>query len=475
MLNIARGRGSLCYLRTGRLLQQRFATMESINMAQKKEGDISSVFSSLGRTEEVFPERFAQLKKDLWNDKLAQSWTEIVTELEVKAEEIASQGSESIPRVSYKDLRKGLTKEQVTRIKEAGIVIVTGAVPKEEALSWKKSIQEYAQANKPLVRGFPANNVQVFEFYNTVAQTEARTHPAVLDTQRCLLSLWHSSSPSAEVNLDIPISYFDRLRIRQPGDKMFTLGPHVDAGSIERWEDTTYRLTFRKILQGKWRKHDPYDVWPRLNAKQDLYHAPSQCSIFRPWQGWLSLSSTGPTQGTLQFFPALKLSTAYMILRPFFKPTPGGVWEVNLDQTNFPGSGLGTAQEFNTKTHPHMKLDKTVVSLPKVEPGDLVYWHCDGVHAVEAENTGAGDSSVMYIPAAPLTTYNAHYLRNQRNNFISGIPPPDFPGGEGESKFVGRGTVNDIKTKLGRQAYGLEPFAVTSPFMEKANTILMAA
>ena len=29
--------------------------------------------------------------------------------------------------------------------------------------------------------------------------------------------------------------------------------------------------------------------------------------------------------------------------------------------------------------------------------------HCDLIHAVETEHTGAGDSSVLYIPAAPLT------------------------------------------------------------------------
>ncbi|KAF9268460.1 DUF1479-domain-containing protein [Marasmius fiardii PR-910] len=397
-------------------------------MAQKKEGDISSVFSSLGRAEDVFPERFADLKKELWNENLDQSWKEVLGELEVKTQEIATKGSECILRVSYEDLRNGLSKEQTTQIKDTGIVIITGAVPKGEALSWKKSVQDYAEANKPLVRGFPPNNVQVFEFYNSPAQTLARTHPAVLETQRVLLSLWHSTSPAAaaEVDLSTPISYFDRLRIRQPGDTVFTLGPHVDAGSIERWEDPTYRECFRKILEGKWRDHDPYDVGARVNAKQDLYQAPNQCSIFRPWQGWLSLSSTGPGEGTLQFFPSLKLSTAYMILRPFFKPgpTPDSPWERNLDSPLFPGSGLGQGQEFNTTTHPHLRLDKTMVSLPKVEPGDQVYWHCDGVHAVESEHRGKGDSSVMYIPAVPGTVYNAHYLRNQRNNFINGIPPP---------------------------------------------------
>ena len=35
-------------------------------------------------------------------------------------------------------------------------------------------------------------------------------------------------------------------------------------------------------------------------------------------QGWLSLSDCGPGQGTLRLLPSLKLSTAYIMLRPFF-------------------------------------------------------------------------------------------------------------------------------------------------------------
>ncbi|KAI3611953.1 duf1479 domain protein [Moniliophthora roreri] len=437
-------------------------------LAEKKEGDISLVFSSLNDSvSNVLPERFSQLKKDLWDDRLIQSWKEVIGELEVKTQEISRLGSEAIPRVPYEDISKGLSSEQVARVKDAGVVVITGAVPKEEALAWKKSIQDYAAANKERVRGFPADNIQVYEFYNTIAQTKARTHPA--------------SNPDSEVSLETPISYFDRLRIRLPGDTMFTLGPHCDGGSIERWEDPTYRTCFKNILEGNWRAHDPFDATPRIHAKQDLYNAPNQCSIFRPWQGWLSMSRTGPGEGTLRVFPSLTLSTAYAILRPFFRPKSTSStsmkaedWELDLDGTNFPGSGMGKGQEFNEKTHPHLKLDKTMTSVPRVEPGDQVYWHCDGIHAVENVHRGKGDSSVMYIPATPLTTYNAHYLRHQRENFVAGKPAPDFPGGEGESKMTGRGKENHIITRLGRQAYGFEPFDAQSPFLEKANGILFA-
>lgn len=69
------------------------------------------------------------------------------------------------------------------------------------------------------------------------------------------------------------------------------------------------------------------------------------------------------------------------MLRPFFRPRIGSSpnalnfndWELDTTTTDFPGSVPGKAQELNEKTHPHLKLDKTMVSMPKVEPGDQVY------------------------------------------------------------------------------------------------------
>lgn len=96
----------------------------------------------------------------------------------------------------------------------------------------------------------------------------------MIETQKFLLSLWHTSDPNTEVSLQTPISYFDRLRIRQPGDAKFTLGPHVDGGSVERWEDKGLQKVFGNILKGGsyWKKHDPFDVTPRIGAKQDMYN-----------------------------------------------------------------------------------------------------------------------------------------------------------------------------------------------------------
>ncbi|KAJ7698985.1 hypothetical protein B0H17DRAFT_1196577 [Mycena rosella] len=396
---------------------------------QKDEADISTVFTSLRPDDpkNVFPPRFSELKRAMWNDGLVESWKEILEELEVATERIAQRGeavtncatgsafrvayrkSRMIPRLTMESILNGLSSEEISNIRAAGcIIIVQGAVPKEvnEAIAWKRNIEKYVAAHPGKVKGFPADNIQVFELYNTVSQMHARTHPGVLETQRSLLSLWHDESGK------------------------FALGPHVDAGSIERWEDDAYRKCFSKILEGgsAWKQHDPYDAAPRpdSDAKQDLYHG----------------------------------------------------------ATEFPGSGVRTGQELNDATHSHLRLNKTMISMPHVEPGDQVYWHCDLIHAIETYHGGKIDSSVMYIPAAPLTLLNAECLRDQRSNFLavdlnaSRHAISDFPGGQGEKEFVGRATVADVHPD-GRRALGFEIFALPGDgnrlFVEADRILTIAA
>lgn len=453
-----------------------------------QEGDsIASIFTSLsGEIPEALPPRFSALKKEIWRDDMVQTWREVLEELEVATEEVAQRGSDMIPKVDYKDIQAGVSEQVIKDIKRTGTVVVTGAVPSEEVLGWKEFIRDYADVNREKLRGFPADNIQVYELYNSIPQLQARTHPAIIDTQRFLLSLWHASDPSTPVSLSTPISYFDRLRIRLPGDSKFALGPHVDGGSLEQWEDPKFRSCWDRILRRTasttWRDHDPYDVTPRIGARHDLYENSNKCSIFRPWQGWTAMSSTGPGEGTLRVLPLLSLATTYIILRPFFRPkfaTSTSLkfedWEVDLEGTAFPGSVMGKTQELNEKTHPHLRLDRTMVSAPRVEPGDQVYWHCDGIHAVESQHRGQSDSSVLYIPAVPLTEDNARYLKDQRQNFLLGLPAPDFPGGEGESKFVGRARPEHIATVEGRRMFGLQKFDTSDDptgVIRRSNEIL---
>jgi len=443
---------------------------------QKQEGDISSVFPSLSGAAAVpLPPRFSDLKKELVSspearERLASSWTDLLNELREGVSEIQSRGNEVIPEVSFAELERG-GEAWKDKVRKRGSVVIRDVVDDAEALGWKKQVLEYVREN-PQVKGFPADNKQVFELYWSRPQVLARSHPNLLKTSQALLSLFNSE-PNDQVSLSTPVSYADRLRIRLPGDAKFALGPHIDGGSLERWEDVEYRKCYSEIVSGNWRAFDPFKIGPRLNANSDLYQGASQCSVLRGFQGWLALSQTGPGEGTLRTYPLLRESVAYVILRPFFRPTHSRSdvldllapenWVLDLESTAFPGSVQGCGQELNAITHPHLMLDHGgMVSMKSVKPGDMVFWHCDGIHAVESTHGGHADSSVFYIPAAPLTLRNAHYLVRQRENLAKGFPAPDFPGGVGESEFTGpeRGRMSDVRGASGKWAMGLDRIPV---------------
>ena len=108
---------------------------------------ISSVFERKAQGH-ILP-RFSELKKTIWKDSMAQSWAQILDALKEKAKQMESLGPkvgspikcphvcakavmlQAIPRIHYDELQQGLSDEQIAEIKEAGVVIIRGAVSKE--------------------------------------------------------------------------------------------------------------------------------------------------------------------------------------------------------------------------------------------------------------------------------------------------------------------------------------------------------
>jgi hypothetical protein len=471
----------------------------STPLKAKPAGDISSVFPSLSGAKFVpLPDRFVDVQKRIIEGRqteLKQSWERLLVSLDQEINDLNPHSA--IPIINIEDLtvdEYGITQfspQAKSAIKAAGVAVIRNVIPAEQVLQYKHDVQDYIRVNP--VKGFPAENPSVFELYWSPSQLKARAHPNLLKVQQALLQLWHGDN-KAPISLKHPVSYADRLRIRPPGDAKFALGPHIDGGTVERWEDEEYSEVYRSIFAGNWEQYDPFDYTHRLYATSDMYQGASACSMFRMFQGWLSMSSTGPGEGTLQVCPLLKHATAYSLLRPFFAP------ESALDNTNancydernndlsskwkfvaptnvFPGSSLGAAQELNDQTHPHLVLRKSMVSIPRVEPGDYVVWHCDTIHAVESLHNGANDSSVMYIPAAPLCETNLMYLARQRANFRQLIPAPDFPGGDGEQGFAGTCTDKDVDTEAGKLAFGIGeiPYTESAGVTEGEKAVLSRA
>ncbi|CZS94522.1 related to DUF1479 domain protein [Rhynchosporium agropyri] len=432
----------------------------------KAEGDISAVFPSLSGVEiKPLPDRFTDVKRKLidGNEKrLTGSWQRLLKQLATENEIVKERGPEIIPEIEFEDFMQPCS-DFIGEVKKRGVAVIKGVVPEHEARGYKDEIEDYIKKN-PSTKAFPSDNPQIFELYWSQPQMKARLHPNVILTQTSLMKLWTSKDKDALISTSSPLTYADRLRIRQPGDNQFALGPHVDGGSVERWEPNGYGLggVYNKIFQGRWEEYNPFESSARIPAVTDLYQGPGGCSMFRMFQGWLGLSHTRPREGTLLVNPLLQLTTAYFLLRPFFDPVQSRDaftsknfsqylsfenWKLKTAQemdSALHGANPGSSQEFNDVLHPHLDLKTSMVHVPTIKPGDFVVWHCDTIHAVDQVHTGKTDSSVMYIPVCPVTDLNAKYLVQQREAFETGKPAPDFPGGKGESDHIGRATTESV-------------------------------
>ncbi|CAH0035518.1 unnamed protein product [Clonostachys rhizophaga] len=434
--------------------------LASMALGNRSEGSIGDAFASLSTNNFELPPRFGSLKQQLVGqngEAILDSWLRLLKHLDEETIPSVNELSHSIiPEVDFSSIVQNggqLPEKPKALLKDCGTIVIRGLVSERQALGWKQSVREYVKKN-PSTKGFPANDRQVYEIYWSKAQLEARAHQNMLLAQTALNLVWDKQEHD-KVVLSEAVAYCDRLRMRMPGDKSFNLGPHLDGGSLERWEDREYRKCYTEILEGHWEDHNAFNVSPRLNATVDMYNGPGGCSAFRSYQGWLSLSNCAPTNGSLRVFPDLKASTAYTLLRPFVTET-GDRWSLDSKSPIFHGAAMGAGQELLPSLHSHIS-PRGFVTIPTVRPGDAVFWHCDTAHMVEAEHQGTEDASVFYIPSFPLCDINAMYLKRQRENFLNLCPPPDFPGGIGESEHIDAGSVADLSPG-GKRAMGCGPF-----------------
>ncbi|KAI1127469.1 hypothetical protein F5Y10DRAFT_278141 [Nemania abortiva] len=461
--------------------------------------------------------RFAKLKRNMIacrEKDVAESFYRLLRALRREADEIAARGSDVIPTIDYFDIHD-ISKASAFQnaLRKRGVAVIKRVVPLTVAQTWKEETLEYIAENPH--RGHPSshdNNPQLFDLYWSPSQVRARVDSRLLDAQRFAMRTWHASDSRSLVSAEYPVVYADRVRVRTPEDVSPLVGSaHVDNGSVERWEPDGYGAsgTYSTVFSGRWEDYDPWDSSPRLHITTDLYNRSGSCSMFRMFQGFLSLSALPAGSGALTVCPMLQLSTAYLLLRPFFTPryknpaasmNDGDMglgmgsgsgrrteldflhpnnWNLNVTQTSIlHGAVPGYVQELSGALHPHLQLHRTMVSVPDLEPGDYVIWHPDVVHAVDAAysysyspSSSAFTATILYIPSCPLTQTNALYLSRQRRAFLLGLAAPDFAeagsGAAGERDHAGRAGVQDVADAGGED--GLRSMGL-APFEEHATT-----
>ena len=124
----------------------------------------------------------------------------------------------------------------------------------------------------------------------------------------------------------------------------------------------------------------------------------------------------GAAAGTLLVLPVLREAMSFLLMRPFLPDVVG--------PEDFCGAIPGRAHVLMEKWH--SLLLESLVPISAMKPGDMVLWHPDVVHAVQATNEGLADAAVMYIASMPKTAINDEYVAQQTIRYELGQPPPDF-------------------------------------------------
>lgn len=316
------------------------------------------------------------------NDALRKSWIKVCRELKIITDEIVDKGNRIIPTIETSEiLQNGFTTTQKSEIRRIGAFVCRGTISEEETTSLYKDLKQYIMNNKESIQAWPKESPSMFMLYDSPTQNTLRSHPNHLKLQRTLNEVWHDSS--VETSPD-PLVYLDGVRDRSPGQEFLGLGPHIDAGSLCRWASPSYRKVYESIFSGKPEDHDPYNLGLRKDADQELYKGIAHSSVMRTFQGWTALTPTAPREGTIMVYPNVKTVIAYMLLRPFFIPPPRPIdimdaekWALDDSTGWFPGTTKPNSQRLSRSSHPHLRLEECLLYMPKVSPGDTVWWHCD--------------------------------------------------------------------------------------------------
>jgi hypothetical protein len=389
----------------------------------------------------------------------AEVFAEVEEHIRGEAEDIratVARGESVIPELDYGAVAGGrVGPAERQEIRRRGTVVVRRVFPREQAEAWNEELGEYvagngyyeAETDPTLDQYFStlaSARPQIFGIYWSRPQVLARQAESMAATRAFLNELWVSGRDGEQYfDPRRECTYADRIRRREPGDTTLGLSPHMDAGSVERWLDPAYRQVYRHVFSGNWRDYDPFDGAYRTAVRE--IPSPAVCSMFRTFQGWTALTPQGPNDGTLQVVP-ITVGVIYMLLRAIQDDVPEEVL-----------CGAQPARALSATAGWHSPLLSALASIPRMEPGDTIWWHPDLLHAVEDLHAGTGYSNVMYIGAAPYCPKNADYLERQKHAFLKGESAPDFAPENYEVAYRGRATLADL-TEIGKRQMGLAPW-----------------
>ena len=370
----------------------------------------------------------------------------------VQIENSKKSAENIIPEINFKDLSDNLY-EFKNELKKRGCVIIRDVFDDTLMHQMNKDLESYIEENNyyedqkkkadidKYFSDLQSGKPQIFGLYWSKTQVNIRQSKELDVVKKWLNKLWineHDGETIFDPNHELV--YADRVRRREPGDKTLGLSPHCDAGSVERWVDKGYQGVYENIFADNFTEYDPFNAAYR-NTTQEI-ESPAVSHVFRTFQGWVALTEQGPGDGTLQLIPIAK-SMAFILTRALID---------DVSENDLCGSKPARALCVNSTYH--ALLLRGLVSIPKMNAGDTVWWHPDVVHAVEDHHTGKGYSNVVYVGSTPYCDKNLSYAKKQSVKFLEGKSPPDFAEEDYEVRYKNRAKASDL-TPLGKKQLAL--------------------
>jgi len=358
------------------------------------------------------------------------------------------------PVIPFADVKNGtLSEAQRAAVKRRGCAVIKGHFPREQALAWDNAMLDYLDRNHfdEVYKGpgdnffgtLTASRPEIYPIYWSQAQMQARQSEEMAQVQSFLNRLWTFESNGKQwFNPDVSVIYPDRIRRRPPGTTSKGLGAHTDSGALERWLLPAYQQVFARVFDGNLDQYDPWNAAHRTDVEEYTVDNTTKCSVFRTFQGWTALSDMIPDQGLLHVVP-IPEAMAYILLRPLLDDVP---------EDELCGVAPGRVLPISEKWHP--LLIEALTSIPALEAGDSVWWHCDVIHSVAPVENQQGWGNVMYIPAAPMCEKNLAYAKKVKAALETGASPGDFPREDYETDWQDRFTLNDLNIH-GKRALGM--------------------
>ena len=359
-----------------------------------------------------------------------------------------------IPEIYYQEIvSNSIDNNLVDLIKKRGCVIIRDVFDRKQVEFWNDELANYIEKNNyfedqkekagldKYFSDLKSGKPQIFGLYWSKPQIEVRQSKNMALAKTWLNKLWINKFNGKTIFLpDKELVYADRVRRREAGDSSLGLSPHCDAGSVERWIDAAYQKIYEPIFSDNFENYDPFDAKYRDKTKE--IPSPAVSHVFRTFQGWTALTEQGPSDGTLQLIPIAK-SMAYILTRSLLEDV-----SINSLCGSMPARALSVNAQY------HSLLLRALVSIPKVYPGDTVWWHPDVVHAVENQHKGNNYSNVIYVGSTPYCQKNLSYALKQSKKFLEGKSPPDFAAEDYEVNYKERATIDDL-TELGKKQMAL--------------------